>query len=86
MLTLSTSTTLSKHVRHEKLELAGFLLEEEEESGLALEEQEAAGGEAPWREREPEAPLAWALALAASAFFISLAAVIDILLGILRSL
>jgi hypothetical protein len=84
MLTLSTSTTLSKHVRHEKLELAGFLLEEEEESGLALEEQEAAGGEAPWREREPEAPLA--LALAASAFFISLAAVIDILLGILRSL
>ena len=65
------------------LNLLGFLLEEEEESGSSLEPQEAAGGEAPRQEREPKAPLPLAL----SAFFFgSLAAVIDSLLEILRSL
>ena len=59
----------------------GFLpKEEEEESGSALEAREAAGGEAPWRERENEAREV------AAAFFSSLAAVIDVLLAILRTL
>ena len=67
------------------LNLLGFLPEEEEESGLALEERAAAGGEAPRQEREPEAPLP--LARAASALFLgSLAAMIDVLLDILRRL
>ena len=67
------------------LNLLGFLLEEEEESGLVLEAQEAARGEAPQREREPEGPLP--LPLAASAFlFRSLVAMIEVLLEILRSL
>jgi hypothetical protein len=50
MLSLSTSTTLSKDVVHEKLELAGLLAlaKEEEVSGLALVEREGvAKGEAP---------------------------------------
>ena len=67
------------------LNLLGFLPEEEEESGSALEEQEVVGDEAPRREQEPKAPLP--LAWAASAFFLSsLAAMMDVLLEILRSL
>jgi len=63
------------------LNLLGFL-PEKEESGSALEPQEA-GGKAPCREREPKAPLPLALS---AFFFSSLAAVIDTLLEILRSL
>ena len=68
------------------LNLLGFLPEEEEESGSALEERAVvAGGEAPRREREPEAPLP--LVGAATAFFLSsFVAVIDVLLEILRRL
>ena len=67
------------------LNLLGFLPEEEEESGSALEAREAAGGEAPWREQEPKGPLP--LPQAASAFFLrTLAVVIEVLLEILRSL
>ena len=68
------------------LNLLGFLPKEEEESGSALEERAAAaGGEAPWREREPEAPLPLPLSLLAF-FFSPLAAIIDVLFEILRSL
>ena len=68
------------------LNLLGFLPEEEEESGSALEERAiAAGGEAPRREREPKAPLP--LAGATATFFLSsFAAMIDVLLEILRRL
>ena len=63
--------------------MLGFLPEEEEESGSALEPQEVVGGKAPCREREPEAPLPLALL---AFFFSSLVAIIDTLLEILRSL
>ena len=50
--------------------MLGFLPEEEEERGSALEERAvAAGVEAPWQEREPKAP--FPLALAALAFSLS---------------
>ena len=67
------------------LNLLGFFTEEDEERGSALEERAAAAVvEAPWREQEPEAP--FPLALAASAFSLSSrAAMIEVLLDILRS-
>ena len=65
--------------------MLGFLPEEEEERGSALEERVATGGgDAPRQEREPETP--FPLALAASAFSLSsLAAMMEVLLDILRS-
>ena len=67
------------------LNLLGFLPEEEEERGSALEERAAAaGGEAPRLEQEPETPFLFALA--ASLFSLnSLAAMMEVLLDILRS-
>ena len=68
------------------LNLLGFFPEEDEERGSALEERAAAaGGEAPRREREPKTPFPFALA--ASPFSLSsLAAMMEVLLDILRSL
>ena len=67
------------------LNLLGFFLEEDEERGSALEERAAAiVVEAPRREREPETRFRFALA--ASPFSLSsLAAMMEVLLDILRS-
>ena len=68
------------------LNLFGFLPEEEEERGLALEERAtAAGGEAPRREQEPKTPFPFALA-AAPFSLSSLATATDVLLEIFRRL
>ena len=68
------------------LNLFGFLPEEEEERGLALEDRAAAtGGEAPRQEREPETPFPFALA-AAPFSLSSLAVEMDVLFEIFRRL